>query len=71
MMPTSIVAVHCEVCGSPGIMEWEDRELDALEAIRKRRSVRSYTGEPIPREDIETILDAGSQGTRNQRSGLC
>jgi nitroreductase len=33
--------------------------MDALEAIRKRRSVRHYTGEPIPRHDLETIVDAG------------
>lgn len=33
--------------------------MDALEAIRKRRSVRNYTGEPISREDLETIVDAG------------
>jgi nitroreductase len=33
--------------------------MDALEAIRKRRSVRNYTGEPIPREDLEQIVDAG------------
>jgi nitroreductase len=33
--------------------------MDALEAIRKRRSVREYTGEPIPREDLEVIVDAG------------
>ena len=33
--------------------------MDALEAIRKRRSVRKYTGEPIPRADLETIVDAG------------
>jgi nitroreductase len=33
--------------------------MDALEAIRKRRSVRRYTGEPIPRHDLETIVDAG------------
>jgi nitroreductase len=33
--------------------------LDALEAIRKRRSVRKYTGEPIPRQDLEKIVDAG------------
>jgi nitroreductase len=33
--------------------------MDALEAIRLRRSVRDYTGEPIPREDLETIVDAG------------
>jgi len=33
--------------------------MDALEAIRKRRSVRKYTGEPIPREDLEKIVNAG------------
>ncbi len=33
--------------------------MDALEAIRKRRSIRHYTGEPIPREHLETIVDAG------------
>jgi nitroreductase len=33
--------------------------MDALEAIRKRRSIRSYTGAPVPREDLEQIVDAG------------
>ncbi len=33
--------------------------MDALEAIRKRRSVRKYTGDPIHREDLEKIVDAG------------
>ena len=33
--------------------------MDALEAIRKRRSVRQYTGDPIPREDLEKIVNAG------------
>ena len=33
--------------------------MDALEAIRKRRSVRKYTGDPISRQDLETIVDAG------------
>ena len=33
--------------------------MDALEAIRKRRSVRAYTGGTIRREDLETIVDAG------------
>jgi len=32
--------------------------MDALEAIRKRRSVREYTGDAIPREDLEQIVDA-------------
>ena len=31
--------------------------MDALEAIRKRRSVRRYTGDPIPTQDLETIVD--------------
>jgi nitroreductase len=33
--------------------------MEALEAIRKRRSVRRYTGDSIPREDLEKIVDAG------------
>jgi len=33
--------------------------MNALEAIGKRRSVRKYTGEPIPRKDLEKIVDAG------------
>ena len=33
--------------------------MDALEAIQKRRSVREYTGDPIPREHLEMIVDAG------------
>ena len=33
--------------------------MDALEAIKRRRSVREYTGDAIPRKDIEKIVDAG------------
>jgi nitroreductase len=33
--------------------------MDALEAIGRRRSVREYTGAPIPRQDLEAIVDAG------------
>lgn len=43
--------------------------MDALEAIRKRRSVRDYTGDPIPRKDLEAIVDAGrlaATGHNNQ-----
>jgi nitroreductase len=32
--------------------------MDALEAIRTRRSIRKYTGEKIPRADLEKIVDA-------------
>ena len=33
--------------------------MDTLEAIRKRRSIRSFTGESIPTKDLEAIVDAG------------
>lgn len=33
--------------------------MEALEAIEKRRSIRRYTGEPIPRKDLEKIVNAG------------
>jgi nitroreductase len=33
--------------------------MEALEAIRKRRSVRKFTGELISRQDLEKIVDAG------------
>ncbi len=32
--------------------------MDALEAIMSRRSIRKYTGEPVPAEQIETVLKA-------------
>ena len=33
--------------------------MDAFEALRKRRTVRQFTGESIPRQDLETIVDVG------------
>jgi nitroreductase len=33
--------------------------MEALEAIQKRRSVRKFTGEIIPREHLEQIVEAG------------
>jgi len=32
--------------------------MDTLEAIKIRRSVRSYTGGKVPRADLETLVDA-------------
>ena len=32
--------------------------MDAIDAIMSRRSIRKYTGEPVPEADIETILRA-------------
>ena len=33
--------------------------METLKAIRKRRSVRKFTGDIVPREDLEKIVDAG------------
>jgi nitroreductase len=33
--------------------------MDIFEAIQKRRSVRKYTGAPVPREHLERIVDCG------------
>jgi nitroreductase len=33
--------------------------MDTLDALAKRRSVRKFTGEPIPKPDILRIVDAG------------
>lgn len=34
-------------------------DMDALDAIRKRRSIRRYLSDAIPKADLETIVDAG------------
>jgi len=33
--------------------------MDTLQAIRERRSVRRYRPEPIPEEDLASIIEAG------------
>ncbi len=33
--------------------------MDAIEALKTRRSVRAYTGEPVTREQIEELVDCG------------
>lgn len=33
--------------------------MEIFETIQKRRSIRSYTNQPIPREDLEKIINAG------------
>jgi nitroreductase len=33
--------------------------MDAMEALRTRRSIRSYSDEPVTREQLEAIIDAG------------
>ena len=33
--------------------------METFDTIKKRRSVREFTGEPIPTPDLEKIIDAG------------
>lgn len=33
--------------------------METFTAIKKRRSIRKYTGDLVPREDLEKIIDAG------------
>jgi nitroreductase len=33
--------------------------MDAIEVLKTRRSVRAFTGQPVPREVIEDIIDCG------------
>ena len=33
--------------------------MECIEALKTRRSVRAYTGEPVPRAVIEDIVDCG------------
>lgn len=35
------------------------KRMDMLEILRKRRSIRKYTGEPVPEEALEKVLAAG------------
>ncbi len=42
------------------IIHREARMNPVIEAIRNRRSVRSYKADPVPREMIEAIIDAGN-----------
>ena len=37
----------------------EDKTMDLLEIMQNRRSVRSYTGEPISNDNMQKILQAG------------
>ncbi|WP_461208924.1 nitroreductase family protein [Desulfocurvus sp. DL9XJH121] len=47
----------------------KDGDMDVLQAIRQRRSVRKFTDEPVRREDLAEVLEAGRwapSGMNNQ-----
>ena len=49
-------------------------ENEILKGILSRRSIRKYTKENIPEEDIDTLLEAGRwapSGLNNQPWGFC
>jgi hypothetical protein len=48
------------------VYAWQEREEvmspkhnDVLKALFQRRSIRAFTPEPVDRESVETILEAG------------
>lgn len=45
--------------------------MELMNLMLKRRSVRNYTGDPVPREKLEAILEAGlsSASGRNRKPG--
>ncbi|MCR5758714.1 MAG: nitroreductase family protein [Selenomonas sp.] len=51
--------------------------MDILDLIKKRRSIRRYTAEPITHEEMEKILEAGAYapnaggGQRSMLVGIC
>ncbi len=46
--------------------------MDAIENLLTRRSVKSYTGDPVPRETLEKIIEAGTYAPtgRNAQSPI-
>ncbi|SFK53104.1 nitroreductase family protein [Geodermatophilus ruber] len=40
--------------------------METWDAVRARRNVREYTDQPIPREDLERILEAGRRSPSSQ-----
>ena len=45
--------------------------MDAIEVLKKRRSIRMYLGKPVPKKDIENIIDCGrlAASARNVQPG--
>ena len=43
--------------------------METLNALQSRRNVRTYQDRPIPKEDLETILEAGrrSPSSKNEQ----
>ena len=47
--------------------------MDVIDAIRNRRAVRKFSGQPVPDEVLHAILSAGgrSQSSKNDWSVRC
>jgi hypothetical protein len=47
----------------------EDSVMNVLQAIKERRSVRQYTPEPVPEEQVTQIGDFNRLPSRSTREG--
>ena len=47
------------VHGTQGEPAWLSTNMDVLTAIRERRSIRRFTGDPVSDQQLNTILHAG------------
>lgn len=46
--------------------------MDFFDVVKKRRTVRAYTGEPVSKNDLIQIIDAGRQAPSGfNRQGWC
>ena len=55
------------MCALEGKTKEKSMTNPVLEAIRKRQSVRSYKPDPVPRDVIQTIIEAGNQAPARGR----
>ncbi len=56
-MSATRIAIALDDTRGP-IIEPEEGEVDVLEAIGKRRSVRKYTGDPVTDDEVRELLEA-------------
>ncbi len=58
-MGIGAAALGVGLAGVPALASSPDKAPDFISLLRSRRSVREYTGEPVSREDLQSILAAG------------
>ncbi len=67
--PTVAPQTPSAVAGASGTAPyWTPAKMDVLSAIHSRRSQRDFTGEPVPRSDIQAIIAAGMSAPSSKNS---